>query len=85
MCCQMNEFAATLIAGGRSRRMGTDKAFLDWRGRPLWEHQLEKLRALAPSRVMLSCRSDQFFPPLTDSQPVHDQWPDCGPLLPNLE
>lgn len=57
----MTEFAAALIAGGRSRRMGTDKAFLDWRGRPLWEHQLEKLHALAPAQLLLSCRAEQEF------------------------
>ncbi len=76
----MSEFSAALIAGGRSRRMGQDKAFLDWHGRPLWEHQLGKLRALAPARLLLSCRSDQPFPRLPDVFPVSDEWPDSGPL-----
>jgi len=76
----MIDFAAALIAGGRSRRMGTDKAFLNWQGRPLWEHQMEKLRALEPSRLLLSCRSDQAIPAQPDIWPVQDEWPDCGPL-----
>ncbi len=76
----MSEFSAALIAGGRSRRMGQDKAFLDWHGRPLWEHQLEKLRGLVPARLLLSCRSDQPFPLQPDVLPVRDEWSDCGPL-----
>ena len=76
----MNEFTAALLAGGQSRRMGTDKAFLDWRGRPLWEQQLEKLRALAPSRLLLSCRTEQAIPSREDVRQVDDEWAGCGPL-----
>ncbi len=76
----MSEYSAALIAGGRSRRMGTDKAFLDWGGRPLWEHQLEKLRALESSWLMVSCREDQAIPPLSNVLQVADAWPDSGPL-----
>ena len=75
----MNEFAAALIAGGRSRRMGTDKAFLDWHGRPLWEHQLEKLRALEPMRLLLSCREGQEFPAGESSAGMATACP-CSPL-----
>lgn len=52
-------FAAALIAGGQSKRMGRDKAFLDWQGQPLWEAQLAKLAALQPSRLLISCRREQ--------------------------
>jgi molybdopterin-guanine dinucleotide biosynthesis protein A len=76
----MNDFAAALLAGGHSRRMGTDKAFLPWRGRPLWEQQLEKLRSLAPSRLLLSCRPEQNFPELSDIIRVHDEQENSGPL-----
>lgn len=60
--------------------MGRDKAFLPWQGRPLWEHQLEKLRALAPQQLLLSCREEQAFPVIADVEPVADAVPDSGPL-----
>ncbi|MFO1439036.1 MAG: molybdenum cofactor guanylyltransferase [Verrucomicrobiaceae bacterium] len=52
-------FAAVLLCGGKSTRMGRDKAFLDWHGRPLWQVQLEKLQQLSPHRLLISCREEQ--------------------------
>lgn len=79
-CWAMNDCAAALIAGGQSRRMGTDKAFLPWEGRPLWEHQMEKLKALAPRQLLLSCRPDQPFPEGVAVRKVSDLMSGCGPL-----
>lgn len=79
-CWEMNECAAALIAGGQSRRMGTDKAFLPWHGRLLWEHQMDKLRSLAPAQLLLSCREDQPFAPAAGVNKVNDLAPGCGPL-----
>lgn len=47
-------FSAAVLAGGRSTRMGTDKAFVLWRGRTLLEHQLATLRALGPNALLVS-------------------------------
>lgn len=52
-------FAAVLLAGGESSRMGRDKAWLAWEGEPLWRLQLEKLKALRPGRLLLACREEQ--------------------------
>jgi len=47
-----------LLAGGASRRMGTDKARLSIRGKPLWQVQLETLRKLEPNQLFVSARID---------------------------
>lgn len=52
-------FAAALLAGGKSSRMGADKALLDWHGVPLWRRQIDKLIELDPERLLLSCREEQ--------------------------
>lgn len=55
--------AGLLLAGGRSRRMGRDKAALDWRGRPLGENQAATLRELGAWPLLLSSRAEQSWTP----------------------
>ncbi|MBV6501600.1 MAG: Molybdenum cofactor guanylyltransferase [Prosthecobacter sp.] len=55
----MSSFAAVLMAGGRSVRMGRDKACLDWHGRPLWQLQAEKLLGIGADPVVVACRREQ--------------------------
>ncbi len=55
-------FSAVVLCGGRSRRMGVDKAFLPFNGVPLWQHQLDFLRRFGPGQVMLSGRRDVVYP-----------------------
>src|SRR5215472_14158425 len=50
--------SAVLFAGGESRRMGTDKATFLFRGKPLWQIQLETLRKLRPKEIFVSARID---------------------------
>lgn len=57
---------AVLIAGGNSSRFGTDKAFLDWTGEPLFQRQLKKLQTLGPDRLWLSANPGQEYGELPD-------------------
>lgn len=47
-------FSAALFAGGRSSRMGRDKAFLEIDSVPLWQRQIQTLRELGPSEIFLA-------------------------------
>ncbi len=70
--------AGLLLAGGRSRRMGRDKAALDWQGRTLGEHQAATLFASGAWPLFLSCRSDQPWTPAGYTR-IEDQ-ADAGAL-----
>jgi molybdopterin-guanine dinucleotide biosynthesis protein A len=71
--------SAVLLAGGESRRMGQDKATLLFRGKPLWQIQLELLRKLEPAEIHVSGRTDPAWRP-DDVQFVADEPPSRGPL-----
>ncbi|MBS1799073.1 MAG: molybdenum cofactor guanylyltransferase [Acidobacteria bacterium] len=72
----LENFAAYILAGGRSTRMGQDKAMLELAGRPLVEHAVRKLRSITPDVCILSGNPAmaRFAPPVAD---LHVN---CGPL-----
>ena len=70
---------AVLLAGGESRRMGTDKAIPLFRGKPLWQIQIDLLRKLKPAEILISARVDPAWRP-SDLPFVPDDSPSRGPL-----
>jgi molybdenum cofactor guanylyltransferase len=75
----MRNFAAVLLAGGRSTRMKTNKAFLDCKGMPMWRFQMEKLIQLRPDELFFSIQPGMTFP-AGPWEFVFDRSPDLGPL-----
>jgi molybdopterin-guanine dinucleotide biosynthesis protein A len=71
--------SAVLLAGGESRRMGKDKATLLFRGKSLWQIQLELLRKLEPAEIFVSARTEPAWRP-PDVHFVADEPPSRGPL-----
>ena len=71
---------AVLLAGGRSSRMGADKAFIELDGVPAWRRQLDKLLAVDPAEVIISAHAGQVFPDYLAARVVVDEVEDAGPL-----
>jgi molybdenum cofactor guanylyltransferase len=70
--------SAIIQAGGQSRRMGQDKALIDYQGRPIIAHVIETLRVLTNDVVVISNRSDLYSS--FGARVVADYDPPCGPL-----
>ncbi len=69
-----------ILAGGRSSRMGTDKALLKYHGKNQIEWTAERARAVC-ERVFLSVRPDQVDDPARAKLPqIVDQVADKGPI-----
>jgi molybdopterin-guanine dinucleotide biosynthesis protein A len=70
------DVAAFILAGGKSTRMGTDKAFVVLDGRTLLARALDVARAVtADVRIVGDAAKFAAFAPV-----VEDVFPGCGPL-----
>lgn len=72
-------FSAVILAGGKSSRMGRDKAFLPYQGSPLIGRALDIVRGAGADEVLISGRAGQDFS-ATSCPVLLDLVPDCGPL-----
>jgi len=72
----MDDVTAFILAGGKSTRMGTDKALLAWRRRTLLEASLDLVRALTREVLIVGDRDK-----LSSYGPVvEDMFRERGPL-----
>ncbi|MFB0919709.1 MAG: molybdenum cofactor guanylyltransferase, partial [Oscillospiraceae bacterium] len=71
------KFGAVILYGGKSRRMGRDKAELVIEGRTFLEHIAEELKDY--KELLLSVDSLEKCPD-TKYTAVTDIYPDCGPM-----
>ena len=73
------KFSAVILAGGRSSRMGQDKAWLPIDGQPLLARQISLVRELDPVELLISGRSGTDYRSL-GCRVLTDGFPDAGPL-----
>jgi len=62
------QITSFVLAGGQSRRMGRDKAMLDWRGQRLLDHMTQLLSTVADPVQIIGRGA------------LPDRIPNCGPL-----
>jgi len=77
MSIDLKQCDAVILAGGKSRRMGTCKALLPWKGKPLICHIAG---ALAPFDTIWISANDMTIAAVTGLPCVQDFYPDAGPL-----
>jgi molybdenum cofactor guanylyltransferase len=66
-----------VLAGGRSSRMGQDKALLVWKGRPLIRHAIDILGELCQKVVISASKDDYGF---TTCEVWPDEWDVQAPM-----
>lgn len=73
------KFSAVILAGGRSQRMGKDKAWLQLDGKSLIARQVELAQELGAAEVFISARAGSEYDSL-DCRIVQDRVANAGPL-----
>lgn len=71
-----DNYSLLLLAGGKSSRMGTNKAELLYEGRTFVENLIEKAKCLGLQKIYLSGYQNE----LENIQVVYDIYPEIGPL-----
>lgn len=74
----VRDTTGVILAGGRSRRMGTDKALLDIAGRSMIDRVVQEMARLFDNIMLVSGKRDEYL--YLGLQIIGDIYPGCGPL-----
>jgi molybdenum cofactor guanylyltransferase len=77
------KIAGVIVAGGQSRRFGSDKAFSLYKGMPFFQHSLQAVSSSADEVIIVTSRA--LFPRFNDLPNVQvvediEEFKGCGPL-----
>ena len=72
-------FSAVILAGGKSSRMGCDKAFLEIGGQTLLARQIQLVHDAGAAEVFISGREGVDYS-TSGCRVLTDKFPDAGPL-----
>lgn len=75
----MRVVSAIILAGGKSQRLGMDKALLELEGRPLIERVLSRLRRLSDDLIIVAKDTTPYA--RLNARLVSDIYPAQGPLI----
>jgi molybdopterin-guanine dinucleotide biosynthesis protein A len=73
------KISAVILAGGKSSRMGRDKAFLEFEGQTLLARQIALARAAGAGEIFIAGRSDVEYAEF-DCPILNDKFQNAGPL-----
>lgn len=71
--------SAVILAGGKSSRMGRDKAWLEICGQTLLARQIQLIHTFGATEIFISGRADADYSPF-GCRVLQDHFPDAGPL-----
>ncbi len=76
---QIPPLKSLILVGGKSTRMGSDKAFLDYHGKPQYAFLADILRGMG-IETFISCRAEQVSQFIDNQNIIADTFLDLGPF-----